>query len=93
MIHDEPHRLAGETVKISEDAKHPQLEDFGGSDFIVEDWWDRVFGKSWMDSTRNPAAMVYGIRSVTNGLTTDNEVLYGKMNGMGVLVHVSELET
>jgi len=49
MLHKKQSPLAGKTVRIKKHVKHFQFEDFGGSDFVVEDWWDRVSGKSWRD--------------------------------------------
>lgn len=83
--------LAGKIVTIRKEATHPQFEDFGGSEFVVEDYWDRLTGRSWMFSDGNPAAMMYGIRSAFNDLPTDNNVLYGKVGSFGHLVHVSEI--
>jgi hypothetical protein len=82
-----PHELAGETVKIRAD-----VHALGGKDFRIEDWWINVAGGSWMFADGNPAAMRYGIRAGLAGLPVDDEVLYGKVNGLGYLVHVSEFE-
>lgn len=92
MNHQKPHPFAGKTVKIKPGVEHFQVENFGGSDFKLEDWWDRVAEKSWMFCDGNPACMIYGLRSGMAGLPTDNEVVYGKVGGLGHLVHVSELE-
>lgn len=92
MPHKDRSELAGTTVKIKDGVDHPQCENFGGSEFRVEDWWDRVSGKPWGDCEGNPACMVYGIRAGFNGLPLDNEVLYGKVGAFGHLVHISEIE-
>lgn len=65
----------------------------GNSAFHVEDWWQNVAGKSWMQSDGNPAAMNYAFRIGMRGgaVPTDNEVLYGKIGMLGYLFHVSEL--
>lgn len=90
-IHDEAHHLAGEILKLSVRGKgYEHCVD--GAEFRLEDWWDRVAGESWMNAQGNPAAMIYGIRSGTAGLPTDNKVVYGHINGLGYLVHVSELQ-
>lgn len=86
---------AGAVVKTKKDVgKDP----FGGMDlankeFYVEDWWENVTGKSWMISDGNIAAMAYGVRTGLRGaiIPIDNEVLYGKIDGLGFLFHVSEL--
>ena len=90
-MHEEQHPLAGETVKIKPDVKHPQNPSFGGSDFRIEDWHDRVSGKSWTDCQGNPACLVYAIRTAGK-IPIDNEVVYGKVGPYGHLVHVSELD-
>lgn len=92
MKHLNKSEYAGKTVVLKDSAKHPQFPDFGGSEFHVEDWWDRVYGKSWMDATGNPAATVYAIRGGFNRLPIDNQVLYGKIGMLGCLVHISEIE-
>ena len=45
-----------------------------GMDFIVEDWWQNVYGKSWMLSDGNFAAMKYGVHAAMANLPIDNEV-------------------
>lgn len=94
MQHSEPSEYAGRTVKIRESATHFQVDGFGGSEFRVEDWWDRVSGGSWMWAKGNPAALVYAMRSSSQeiDIPIDDEVLYGKIGMFGHLVHISELE-
>ena len=87
-IHSEPHPLAGKTVQVDLDGNGP-------ADFVIEDWWDRVFGGSWMDAGLNPAAIGYSIRTgfaIARGSTIpiDDEVVYGKRDGFGHIVHVTE---
>lgn len=79
-------------MKIRKDVKHFQYPDFGGSDIHIEGYWDDITGKSWLDSDGNPAALVYAMRSSNPPLPIDNNVLYGKVNGFGSLVHISEIE-
>ena len=62
-----------------------------GNDFVIEDWWQNVYGKSWMHSDGNVAAMNYGVHAAMAHLPIDNEGLYGKIEGLGFLLHVSEL--
>ncbi len=85
--HREPSAYAGKVVRIK--ASAPQL---GGSEYRVEDWWDRLGYGSWMHQNGNPACLNYAIRSGLAGLPTDDEVLYGKIGAFGHLVHVSEIE-
>lgn len=89
MIHMKQSDLSGRIVKIMDD-----IAEIGGKDFCVEDWWDRVAGKSWMFCDGNPACLDYAIRTgiQKRHVPSDNEVLYGKIGMSGKLVHVSELE-
>ena len=61
-------------------------------EIVIEDTDVNVCGRSWMDMTGNPAAMLFGMRSGTEGLPFGGAVYYGKIGGMGELVHESELE-
>jgi hypothetical protein len=94
MTHNDPHPLAGQAVKLNATAVDPvQKLVLPGAVYQLEDWWDRVAGQSWMVANGNPAAMHYAVRSAFNaGIPTDDEVVYGKIGGLGHLVHVSELE-
>jgi hypothetical protein len=94
MKHENQHPFAGKTVRIKADVKHPQYPTFGGSEIHIEDWWDRVAGKSWMHCDGNPACLIYAMRTGFSDTPTpiDDEVIYGKVGAFGSLVHVSELE-
>jgi len=82
LIHKEKSHLAGKHVKIK-----------NGWTILIEDWWDRLVEKSWMDMTGNPACLQYAIRISTLNVTLDNEVLYGHTeDGLGHLIHISEIE-
>lgn len=74
--------MAGQRMLI---AKGPNA----GREFLIEDWWDRVAGKSWMHCDGNPACLTYAITLPVPPL--DDEVVYGKIGAFGVLVHVSFL--
>lgn len=82
---------AGMTVKINPGLDTP-YGDLSGRDFAVEDYWENVYGCSWMESDGNPAALGYAARAGTKHLPMDNEVLYGKVGALGFLMHVTELE-
>ena len=86
---------AGCEVKTHPDVgKDPMSgKDLGNQVFRVEDWWENVYGCSWMIAYGNPDAMIYGIRTGMRrgAVPTNNEVLYGKIDGMGYLFHVTEL--
>jgi hypothetical protein len=93
MIHDEPHPLAGQVVTISEGVTDPaQSAVKPGAKFKVEDWWDRVSGRPWGQAKGNPACIHYAMRAAANLLPPDDEVVYGKIDCFGHLVHVSEIE-
>jgi hypothetical protein len=86
----EKHPLAGKTVTLKLAA---DTEGINGKEFRVEDYWQNVAGKSWMDCQGNPACLVYAMRSAFGALPMDNNVVYGKVGPFGHLVHVSELVT
>lgn len=88
-MHNEPHPQAGQTIKVMT-TMHSQIDD-GPHEFRVEDWWDRLLGKSWMDCDGNPAALIYALRNGMARLPFDDEVIYGKIGPFGHLVHVSEI--
>jgi hypothetical protein len=91
-MHTESSPLAGKTVTVHPVEPIQVLVD--GAEFQVEDWWDTLTGGSWMFADGNPACLGYAMRSGFSGgkIPLDNEVLYGKVNGLGYLVHVSEIE-
>lgn len=93
MAHAEQHELAGQEIKVQFKGGHNQIpgSENGPVDFVVEDWQDRVMGQSWMYMDGNPAALVYAIRAGVNSLPFDNEVIYGKVGGLGHMVHESEI--
>ena len=86
--HTTAHYLADKCVRLIGTALDERQVD---QVYVVEDWWDRLAGKSWMVCDGNPACMLYAIRGGFGGLPADNEVVYGKINGLGHLIHVSEL--
>lgn len=77
------HRLAGKTVIIKSGK-------YKGEEYRVEDLWINVAGQSWMYSKGNPACIIYAMRSVMDKLPCDDNVLYGKIGGLGHLIHGSE---
>ena len=81
MIHKSESPLAGALVLIETGA-------LAGRRLLVEDWWDRIAGKSWMHCDGNPACMAFAMREPT---PLDDEVVYGKIGNAGTLVHVSML--
>lgn len=79
-MHNKPFGKAGQTVTLSSGP-------YAGEEYRIEDYWDRVSGQSWSMSAGNPAALQYAIKAPS----LDDEVLYGKIGGLGYLVHVSWL--
>lgn len=86
-IHAESHPNAGESVSVKMNTLEGLVEDSA----IIEDWWDRVSGESWMNANGNPAALIYALRVGVVGLPMDNEVVYCKIGSLGHLIHVSEI--
>lgn len=82
-IHRDPSPLADQRVKIISGR-------LAGAEMVVEDWWDRIAGKSWMVCNGNPACLAYAWGERHD--PTDDEVIYGKIGGFGHLVHVSRVE-
>lgn len=83
----------GTTVKLHDWAEHFQFDGFGGSEVRIEDTWENVTGGSWMNATGNPAALVYAMRSGTSKgrIPLNDDVWYGKLGSLGVLVHEVEI--
>lgn len=94
-MHTEQHRLARQVVVLNADHSldHNLLGEVNGKEAEVEDWWDspNVYGSSWMTADGNPAALMYAMRSAFSNLPLDNEVVYVKVDGLGMLLHESEL--
>lgn len=91
-MHEEAHPLAGKKVVLNARSADPvQSAVREGETFELEDWADKLFGGSWMNHYGNPACMLYGMRAGMTSLPADDEVVYGKINGLGYLVHVTEL--
>lgn len=87
------HPLSGKTVRLNDTASdHTQNAVVPGALYRIEDWLINVSGgRSWRDTVGNWAVRHYGARVERNGLPFDDEVVYGKIDGLGHAVHVSEL--
>ena len=85
MIHNEPHPLAGSVVSISFVGESHLFE------FHLEDWWDRVSGKSWRVAPTVLVEWKYASYVEAHGMPLDDDVVYGKSHGVSLLVHVSEI--
>jgi hypothetical protein len=92
-VHDHPHHWAAKTLRLRAGVSDPiRGMVTAGAEFRLDDWWDRLNGRSWTDCAGNIAAFQYGIRILTLGnIPLDDEVVYGKIGPFGHLVHNSEL--
>lgn len=92
MTHTDPHPLAGRTVTVNPAARmstHPDTTPFA---YRIDDWNDRIFGRSWGAMEGHAASLAYAVRAADGNLPFDNEVVYGKDDaGRGHLIHVSEI--
>ncbi len=84
-MHTQCHPLAEKTVILS-----------NGKQFIVIDWWDRISGESWIKPNGNLVVIEYAVRVTManiNGfnIPMDDEIVYGKVDGNGYLIHKSEI--
>ncbi len=82
MSHPEQSPLADRTMVIAKG-------ELAGAQILIEDWWDRIAGRSWMACDGNPACIIYAMRDLDTPL--DDEVVYGKVGSSGTLVHVTFL--
>ena len=71
---------AGKTVKTS-----------SGETIRIEDYWENVNGRSWKIVKGNHSVGIYKKRIKKNMLPEDNEVLYGKIGSIGLIIHVTEI--
>jgi len=82
------HPLAGKALEFL----IPQIP---GERFVfeIEDWWDNISPKPWTECEElgNPACVEYGRRCIMDRRRRDNEVVYGKLRGKGLIVHNEEL--
>jgi hypothetical protein len=83
-MHSESFAQAGQTVVLS-------AGPYEGQSFTIEDWWDLLTGGSWMDADGNPVAIQYAIQGLMYNIPYDDEVLYGKIDGLDFLVHTKWL--
>lgn len=84
-MHTERFEKAGQTVTLTSGP-------FAGTEYRIEDYWDRLTGGSWMTADGNPAALQYAMHALGgHTVPLDDEVLYGKIGPFGHLVHVSWL--
>lgn len=80
-MHLEPHPMARKVVHLKD-----------GTEYRLEDWWDRLGEGSWMHCIENMACIQYAMRGLRCDLPVDDEVVYGKVGSFGYLIHVSEID-
>lgn len=84
----DPSPYAGQTVRLRADAA-----ELGGHRADVVDWYERLGDKvSWRDNPGDPRAQGYSVRRGLGGLVDDDEVLFARVDGMGQLIHLTEIE-
>jgi hypothetical protein len=80
-VHQMSHRLKGQKVKLK-----------CGVYYLIVDWFDRVTYQEWWQDMSNPACLMYGLAVKTGSVPDDDEVIFGKVDTLGYLVHESELD-
>jgi hypothetical protein len=84
----DPSPYAGQTVKL-----RPDAAELGGHTAEVIDWFDRLGDSiSWHADPANPRVQNYAIRRALGGLPDDDDVLMARVDGMGQLIHATEIE-
>jgi hypothetical protein len=86
----EPSPYAGQTVRLRADAT-----ELGGHDAEIVDWYENTTGGvNWlaMAEQRDVKAEGYAIRRALGGMPNDGNVLMARVDGMGQLVHLTEIE-
>lgn len=80
---------AGKTVRLRVAAV-----ELGGYDVQVVDWYENIGNKvKWRDAIgRDPRAEGYNLRHGLAGLPDDDDVLFGRVDGMGQIIHRTEIE-
>lgn len=96
MSHPTTHPLAGQTVYLRVNRRDPTLGlAVTGAQFTVQDWWDRVAGRSWnatqLNLTQLRPTMHYAIRVAYCDLPIDDDVVYGTIGEVDYLIHNSEI--
>jgi len=86
----DPSPYAGKTVRIRADAV-----DIGGLSADVADWYEntgrRIPWKAAL-AQNDPRAISYNVHRGMAGLPDDNDVLFATVDGMGRIIHASEID-
>lgn len=86
----DPSPYAGLTVTL-----RPDAAEIGGLDAEVVDWFERTgTGITWRQALEqgDPRADGYNVRRGVGGLPDDDHVLFARVDGMGRLIHLTEIE-
>jgi len=86
MTHNMPHPYAGLHAVVTTDPAP-----FAGERVYVIDWWDRLHRHSWMTCAKNPAVVMYALRSQFKLFPLD-DVVQVIARGSTFLFHASELQ-
>lgn len=82
----ESHKLSGKIVTITKGT-------FKGEKFVIEDFTKNLFGTPWYNHTiENPAVLEATMRSMENEIPMSSDAVYGKIGGLGHIIHESEWE-
>lgn len=83
----ESHPLANKSVRLKSNGE------LNGEIFVVEDWCCNLSGYRCFQGCpgNNLVCANYALREYKDNLPEDDEVVYGKINNLGHIVHVSEL--
>lgn len=91
IVHADPHPYAGEVVPLLMKDSQPGVEK-PAARFRIEDWADRVYGQPWR-AHRSLAVLIFSARAQGLGLPEyDDRVIYGRMLGLPLLIHTSEID-
>lgn len=89
------HPLANQTVLVSfANAPNYQLPDPTGTyEFTVADWWLSMPGVTELTFLQNFATAYYGDRILGTPIESLDltKSIYGKINGLGYIIHESEI--
>ena len=80
-VHTFSHPMRGQKVKLK-----------CGVYFQLGDWWDSFGYGPWIENMHNPVCVNYGLMVVAANLPRDDEVVFGTIDGLGYMVHESELD-
>lgn len=88
--------LRGKKFRVKRNIKKGFLNrKLSGKIFIAEGYWHEITGKSWADTDLgNPAVLEFVDRNLDKYMDTDseNDVIYGHIDGFGHLFHKNELK-